>query len=192
MNQKQLVGMPVVAIELRDEPAVVLDLRNNHGGSDTPAHDWVTRFSREDYRWACSAQVVKDQDHPLRHWRSSSDSGYQISGGAHAESPYDGRLAVLIDTGVASSGETFAFLASTVQGAVLLGENSSGCSAYGNVEPHEPLPHSRVSLWFGRSRFVWECTRPVVEGVGMFPDYWLDVNDPVAWLAAHPEALGME
>ena len=93
---------------------------------------------------------------------------------------------MLTDARVASSGETFAFLASQIEGAVLLGENTSGCTAYGNVEEHAPLPHSNNEQRFGRSRFVWECVRPVVEGIGIFPDYWLHESDPVGWLADHP------
>ena len=71
-------------------------------------------------------------------------------------------------------------MASQIPGAILLGENSAGCSAYGNVQTLGPLTHSRISLRCGRSRFVQDWVRPTREGIGLFPDYWLDAEDPVA------------
>ncbi len=186
MNQARLDGLADTAEPLRGAELAVLDLRGNGGGSDTPARDWVARLSHQWFGWGCGSALHKGETDPLRRWSSWSGSRYRMGGEGFADQPFGGRLAVLIDAGVASSGETFTFLASQVEGALLLGENTSGCTAYGNVEPHPPLPHGRVELWFGRSRFVWECVRPVVEGVGIFPDYWLDDPDPVGWLADHP------
>ena len=186
MNRARLDGLSDTAAELRDQDLVVLDLRGNGGGSDMPAREWVARFSHQWFRWGCGSTLHKGERDPLKRWTSWSGSRFRMGGEDYPGTPFSGRLAVLADAGVASSGETFVFLASQIQGAVLLGENTSGCTAYGNVEGHDPLPHSRIELWFGRSRFVWECVRPVVEGVGVFPDYWLDDPDPIGWLADHP------
>jgi hypothetical protein len=186
MNRQRLDGLADSATELRDEQTVVLDLRDNGGGSDDPAREWVARFSHQWFRWGCGSSLNKGESDPLRRWQSWADSRFRAGGEGFPDEPYGGRLAVLADSAVASSGETFVLLASQVEGAVLLGENTSGCTAYGNVEAHDPLPHSRIELWFGRSRFVWECVRPVVEGVGIFPDYWLDEPAPVEWLSENP------
>jgi len=186
MNKQRLDGLADSAAGLRDEDTVILDLRDNGGGSDDPAREWVARFSHQWFRWGCGSSLDKAQTDPLRHWTSWADSRFRMGGEGYPSAPFGGRLAVVADNGVASSGETFVFLASQVEGAVLVGENTSGCTAYGNVEEHPPLPHSRIELWFGRSRFVWECVRPVSEGVGIFPDYWLDEPDPVQWLAENP------
>jgi hypothetical protein len=186
MNRARLDGLEDTAAALRGAELAVLDLRGNGGGSDIPARDWVAGLSNQWFHRGCGSSLHKGETDPLRRWSSWSGSRFRIGGEGFADEPFGGRLAVLIDGGVASSGETFATLASQVEGAVLLGENTSGCTAYGNVESHPPLPHGRVEFWFGRSRFVWECVRPVVEGVGIFPDYWLDDPDPVGWLADHP------
>jgi hypothetical protein len=185
MRESSLRGLDASADSLRQQPAVILDLRGNGGGSDSPARQWCSRFSHEWFRWGCHAQVVPGEAAPLRHWYSGSDHTYILNGGDAAEVPFDGQLFVLTDTGVASSGETFAMLASQIEGAVLVGENTAGCMDYGNADQHLQLPHSRIDLWFGRSRFVWQCVRPAAEGVGLFPDYWLDEEDPVLWLSEH-------
>ncbi len=185
MREASLRDLGASADSLRQQPAVVLDLRGNGGGSDSPARQWCSRFSHQWFRWGCHAQVVPGEAAPLRHWYSGSDHAYILHGGDAAEVPYDGQLFVLTDTGVASSGETFTMLASQIEGAVLVGENTSGCMDYGNADQHLKLPHSRIDLWFGRSRFVWQCVRPAAEGVGVFPDYWLDEEDPVQWLSEH-------
>lgn len=182
MRESQLEGMAATADALRQEPAAVLDLRGNGGGSDGPAREWCSRFTHQWFRWSCHAQVVMGETEPLRHWFSGSDHAYILHGGDAAQHPFEGQLFVLTDTGVASSGETFTFLSSQIENAVLVGENTSGCMDYGNADQEVTLPNSRITLWFGRSRFVWQCVRPAAEGVGVFPDYWLDVEDPITWL----------
>ena len=124
---------------------------------------------------------------PMRRWwsvrgRKLGDFGSSLPA---APSPYHGSLVVLTDSGVASSGETFALLSGQVGGAIVVGENTAGCVHYGNVQMHGPLRHSRFRLHFGRSKFVPDCVRPNREGWGCFPDYWLDTADPLAEIAGH-------
>jgi len=183
MRESSLRGLDASADSLRQEPTAVLDLRGNGGGSDSPARAWCSRFSHQGFRWGCHAQVDPTRSEPLRHWRSGSDHSYILHGGDAAVEPYAGQLFVLTDTNVASSGETFAMLASQIDGALVVGENTAGCMDYGNADQHLKLPHSRIDLWFGRSRFVWQCVRPAAEGVGLFPDYWLDEETPIQWLS---------
>lgn len=186
MYPNLLEGMAETADTLRTLPRVVLDLRRNGGGSDIPAMHWCQRFSGQPYEWAARVGHWSGRSDPLRAWLSYPGSTRpRIAGPSvpSAPEPYPGRLFVLVDKGVYSSGETFAQLAGQVQGAILVGENTAGCVAYGNVEPHDPLPHSRIRFSFGRTRFVVDWVRPTREGVGFFPDYWLDTRDPVGVIA---------
>jgi hypothetical protein len=184
MDAKRLQGFPACADTLREKPALILDLRGNPGGSDAPAIEWCQRFSGQDYYW--QAQVMQDYSSNPANW--SGDHCLGVPGkmlswrsGEYepASVPYAGRLCVLADKGVASSGETFLLLASQIHGAILLGENSAGCTAYGIVRALGPLTYSRISFHCGIARFVPDWVRPTREGVGLFPDYWLD-EDPVA------------
>jgi hypothetical protein len=190
MIENLLDGMAASADTLRHLSPLVLDLRRNGGGSDRPAMQWCQRFSGQPYEWIARVARRPGRTDPLRAWMSfPGDTRSRIAGPSvpAAPEPYPGRLFVLMDKGVASSGETFAQLAGQVRGAVSVGENTAGCVNYGNVESHEPLPHSRIHVDFGRSRFVVDWVRPNREGVGFFPDYWLDTEDPVTVIAAYAE-----
>ncbi len=185
MHAPSLAGLPGSADSLRVLSELVLDLRANGGGSDTPAMQWCSRLSGQPFRWECGASMNVAEPDPRRRWTSHLD-GWLTGIEPRAPEPYGGRLLVIIDNGVASSGETFAMLAGQIEGAVIVGENTAGCTSYGNVGTHGPLANSRISLSFGRTRFVPECIRPTREGVGMFPDYWLDDPRPLEALARRP------
>ncbi len=194
MVTSNLQGMAGSADSLRALPRLVLDLRQNGGGSDEAAIEWVQRFSRQPFNWiAFGAYHNPHQPRALR-WRSavgaSAGAVGMPSGGDPPTAPFGGRLLVLVDKQVASSGETFTQLAGQVRGALIVGENTAGCVTYGNVTRHEPLPHSGISASFGRTKFVEDWVRENREGVGFFPDYWLDVADPVALLADYLKAIG--
>ena len=191
MAEERLEGLSASADSLRVKPAFVLDLRGNGGGSDSPAMDWMMRLSAQPLRVMGSVQRSGRETDPLRAITSFAFGVWRPDPGMMpglAIAPYDGKVAVLIDRGVASSGETMIQMAAQLSHATLIGENSAGCVSYGNVEAHGPLPNSRIRLHFGRSRFVLDVIRANPEGTGFFPDYWLDEPDPVAtvsnWLAA--------
>lgn len=182
MNAALLEGLTATALPLRRAERVVLDLRGNGGGSDTPARQWATAFHRGPYRWTDGADLELGDGDRADRWRSFA--GGTIGGRGR---PYRGELRVLVDGGVASSGETFVQLAAQIPGATIYGVPTAGCSRIGNVEAQPPLPSSRIALAYGHTRFDWDDVRPVREGRGIFPDVWLDEADPVAFVAALPD-----
>ena len=175
-----LRGLTDAATALRDEEVVVLDLRGNVGGSDTPVAEWSLAFSGQEFRWHHAANLQPGAAPGPERWTCHLGSTVAAAwpGANRAPRPYAGRLFVLSDRRVASSGETFLALASQIPGAVVLGENSAGCTSYGNADVIETLPNTGITVRFGRTRFVAELHRPTREGVGYLPDLWLDDEDP--------------
>ncbi len=188
MDSRQLEQLPASADTLRGQPHLLLDLRGNGGGSDAPAIAWSRRLSGQPFDWISSVQVRPGERDPLR--RYATNVGSRLAADVIfgpddpvAGEPYGGRLAVLVDKNVASSGETFTQLAAQIRGAILVGENTAGCVDYGNVEVHPALPHSGILCAFGRTRFIEDWVRSSREGVGFFPEYWLDDEDAAARVA---------
>jgi hypothetical protein len=173
-----LEGMAETATKLRDLPAVVLDLRANGGGSDVYAAQWGRRFTDEQPRiYEGWASIQRGETDPLLRWQSCYWN-WQVRVPEAATKPYGGRLFALIDNGTCSSGESFAIVAAGIRGALLLGENSGGFGTYGNVDHRFTLPNSRLTVVYGGTKFA-AAGRPFREGLGLFPDYWLDTDDPV-------------
>jgi hypothetical protein len=174
----EVEDMPKSAAEVRECPAVVLDLRANQGGSDHYGWEWCRHFTDQNLRaFSGFANVHPGEVDPLLRWDSRLLAALD---NPYASVPsYSGRLFVLTDTGAGSSGETFTSLAGQIEGAIVVGENTAGCCTYGNMDQHFDLPHSQFHVSFTRSKSV-SGHRGSREGFGFFPDYWLDTDDPVA------------
>jgi hypothetical protein len=192
MSPGSLAGFPESADSLRGAAGLVLDLRGNGGGADTPGMLWVQRLTAQPFDFVAHVFTWPEGNDAASSTSSYPGSRVALIAGEkvpQAPAPFARPVQVLMDKGVASSGETMVLLAGQLAGAVLLGENTAGCSAYGNVQELGPLAHSRIRLHCGRSRFVQDWVRPTAEGVGFFPDYWLDTEDPLALLAARRDLL---
>ena len=177
MVVEELRGLSDTAAQLRDASRIILDLRFNGGGSDQPAIDWFARLGAGQLRWTAGADLARGEGPREARW-TRWGAGHVGRG----SNRFQGELDVLIDGSVASSGETFVQLAAQLPHARLYGQNTAGCSLYGNLERQAPLPHTGLVATFGHTRFDWDAVRPVVEGRGIFPDVWLDDADPVGRL----------
>lgn len=84
-------------------------------------------------------------------------------------------LVVLIDSYVASAGESFVHYLQSLKNLILIGTNTSGIGNIGNQGIHI-LPYSKIKFNFGMSLsvdsdLIWR------EGLGCFPDFWIPSSD---------------
>ncbi len=175
--------MPPTADALRAKPAVVLDLRGNGGGNDDYGVQWCTRFTSQELRKSLGwCSYFAGETDALRRYQSliprasEAESRGELS--LLAPARYQGKLVIVIDDAVGSAAECMVAMASQIDGALLVGENSSGCMTYGNADQRFDLPNSRLWISYPRNKDVL-AGRPFREGVGFFPSYWLDTEDPV-------------
>lgn len=183
MNPQKLEGLPATADRLQKTPLLVLDLRANGGGSDLPGMEWcarLTSYTVEDPNGFCNIRFGATD--PLRRWNSSFGFNWlgrlRPTRSGDAGEPFGGQLVVLADNGTGSAGEGFVRLASRVPGALVVGENTAGCETYGNQSQRFVLDNSKMEIRFGCSKGVY-AQWPVQDGMGYFPRYWLDTDDPV-------------
>lgn len=183
MDEGQLTGLVATADAVRKAPLVVLDLRGNGGGSDIPAIEWCARLAGRPVTSAggfCNLRA--GEANPQRHWNSFFGDYWWVRLGevsvASTREAFDGELVVLADNGTGSAAEGFVKFASRIPATVIVGENTAGCLTYGNQTQTFVLTESKLEVRFGWSKSAF-ATRPFREGLGYFPDYWLDTEDPV-------------
>ncbi len=90
---------------------------------------------------------------------------------------YEGKLIILTGKNKASSAESTVFYAKKIfshsEQLIVLGENTMGCTAYGNIFCYQ-LPNSGIALHMGTFSYNLEKNN---EGFGIMPDYWTTSED---------------
>ena len=114
-----------------------------------------------------------------------SESNYKFN-----KSTYNGKIIILTDKGVASSGESVleqAYLFFKEKNQVIqIGTNTSGCASFGNLCTYH-LSNSGLQVTCGFTDFsvdIIKSNKFKGEGKGYFPDYWCTVNDLEKTIAA--------
>jgi hypothetical protein len=134
------------------------------------------RGARE--RLAYGNRVVDEAESagvPLRVWRPRS-----VVTEGHAPSRFRVPLVALVDSGCASACESFVSHVRQLDGAVVVGENTGGIGAFGEVLVYR-LPKSGLGMTAGMKYFRDpDPARAVPEGRGHLPDYWIDTDAPLA------------
>lgn len=184
------------ADSIKNTKGAILDLRGNLGGSDIVAWNWCGAVCPQHYRMSEGNSIIAGgSGNPRSRWNPLTISPgilLPLQGQeklALQNNRFSGRLFVLIDKNVASSGETFAALLRQIPGAVWVGENSRGCVSYGNADITRKLTHSRILLRYGYTLYSWGATFPTREGIGFFPDYWIDSDNPYQVIAVLGDML---
>jgi len=96
---------------------------------------------------------------------------------------YNGKIFILTDEAVASSGESIleqAYLFFKKKNQVIqIGTNTSGCASFGNLSFYH-LSNSGLQVTCGFTDFTGKITKSNKfkgEGKGFYPDYWCSVKD---------------
>ncbi|WP_026476088.1 S41 family peptidase [Alkaliphilus transvaalensis] len=184
---------------LRDRDFLILDIRGNMGGSDQYPARWIENYTRNTPSGDVIAshlytditvnatmgflQTIKDEE--LRKGEEDKIRRVLEADYYPGWSPVNYQLPrniansnivfVLIDGDVYSSGETFVRMLRQVENVVFVGVNTGGATLVGNMMGFM-LPHSRLSLNFGRTLILPSDLKDL-EGIGYQPDLWVSPDE---------------
>ncbi len=96
--------------------------------------------------------------------------------------PNDTTIIVVTNNLVASAGEGMVMRISRLENVVIVGENSMGALAFGNVSTHM-LPNSGIMIWISINFNIFP-DHQTREGVGLLPDLWVPADEAVNYAVA--------
>lgn len=170
----------------RDSDVLVWSVLNNYGGSSSYPANFV-RGLNDHAVWEVNGSVLKNPlldeevQEPVKTYQTFL-GGEKID---HTQATYSGRLFVLQNKGVASSGESAVKFAQSVKNVCFVGSATAGCGQFGENRGYR-LPNSGVTFHMGYKVFNMDGFE---EGKGIAPDYWLDTTDPVGAVVEYINTL---
>jgi len=201
---KELLIYQESAKKLHDQKDIILNIWGNGGGSSNYSYAWVEElndfvghrvssgrlyspaiiegWANEDIEKSPSiAEMVlqfrKDlpefQQNPRWLWKLNPATINRSRGS------FAGRVIVLVNRKVASSGELTTSYAQSFPNHLIVGENTAGIGAFGEVRTYI-LPNSKIFLGMPSKLFL---EKDIKEGSGYMPSYWLDTSHPIEELA---------
>lgn len=180
---------------LERTPNLIIDCRNNGGGSDLtfyPLKPYVYTGPVKDFRgqiYATEDNLQKyenlrtNMDFPKKYRRQFGRTAKKMRRnlgefiGKCGEAtdkfrnpkPYPQRVAILINGNCASSCEQFVFYAEQSQRVTLIGQNTAGILDYGNLHNLD-FPCGRFGLAYPTSRSCGVSVGKGIDGIGVPPD----------------------
>ncbi len=198
------------ASDLANEPIVIVDIRGNGGGNSSWGEQWLQNLTGVTPEgpyimlalWTETAVQGSinlntfwgfggDYLEPLRDElaRLQQEGGGWVGPYIPEFSPLPNAeqlVIVLIDKGVASSGESFIGYLNQLENVVFVGENTYGAGQFGEVTRFI-LPNSGLPVQFGIKLF-FHPDLSNAEGIGYLPDVWVQADQALDKTLAAIEA----
>ncbi|MCL2202865.1 MAG: S41 family peptidase [Defluviitaleaceae bacterium] len=190
------------AEKLQDEPAVILDLRGNGGGSSVTASRWIYTLTGEIVPFNhIQIGIYVDEANPVeRTPYCTSTYTTQVNLDRFLPMPFDhfgglfmmrylpdeivereNILIVLADRFTGSSAEFLVDLTTNITNTLIVGTNTRGVANFGGNYV-KTMPRSGVPFRFSNRAIFWpEGHLP--EGIGIAPDIWVSGDALTAALA---------
>ncbi len=175
----------------QNQSVFIIDLRGNQGGDSSYAAAFLANYLNEQaeakilYAQRFSKPLAYFAHHGTGEYRYTQEQAdyFQEERSWWMSSQLDGKkqnhdntIFVLMDQNTASSAETFIQLLRPLANVYLVGSNTRGSSAFGNVCYFFYLPHSNTRIGFGTSMQFFQ-TMERTEGVGILPDLIVEPED---------------
>lgn len=181
-HDPKLEQAAVQAVErMQNAPAIVVDVRGNHGGS-TPV-DLTAKLMDRPYRWFAESTPLSIGLFKYRGYLSTHSELYWYGEEQPADkTPYRGMVYILVDGGCFSACEDFVVPFKDNQRATIVGERTAGSSG----QPFGKNLGNGMGVGLGTKReFLPDGSE--FEGVGIAPDVAVETtveslrqgNDPV-------------
>lgn len=159
---------------LKDSPCLVWSLLSNGGGDSTYPMHFMLGLNNNAV-WEVDLAVIRNAAFDSSLPPVKKYDIYNIPKPDMTKSEYNGRLFVLQNKVVASSGEAAIMYARNVKNVCFVGSATAGCGQFGDNVTYE-LDNSKLRFRMGYKVFNMDGFD---EGKGLLPDYWLDSENPV-------------
>lgn len=191
-NRRHAVAFMSFAEQLRDEPVIIVDIRNNSGGNGLLATRWVYALTGEivpsnyvSVKALKYARHVFNPDNPFeiapdvsdKFWsRRSFGDGYTLINYAPRRIIEREQLFILLtNRNTGSAGESFADQVFNMSNTLVIGTPTMGGMAFDVRYPNMTLLRTGTAFGFGRTMNVWPEGH-FAEGAGIHPDIWTSAN----------------
>ena len=176
---------------VRDEPAVIVDVRSNSGGNSLLPTRWFYALTGEIVpsnltqlgTGGADGRELENmmESHPLQEGYAEYfanfrqlDENHSISFDFPRRIVYREQIIiVLTDRATVSAGEAFTDLTTNMSNALIIGSPTSGTLAFSGRADVKLLPNSGLNFAFGRGKLLWDDNH-FAENIGIQPDIWTD------------------
>lgn len=159
-EREQLEQFARSGLEYRDAPVLIVDVRDNPGGSDVYIWDFIKGLCSAEPDYPC--RFVQRYSKLFREYAAAWDllkrPDLEITESDGIRLPGRRQVFVLMNEGTASSGESAIAYLKTLENTVVVGDRSAGCFTCGNCMTVY-LPHSHMPVYFGTGMVLYEKTR---------------------------------
>lgn len=146
----------------RDADTLIIDVRDNPGGSDVYIWDFIKGLYGTEPDYSC--RYVQKNSALFRkyaaQWDLSDRADVEVTVCDGVRIPSRRKIFVLMNEGTASSGESAIAYLKTIENTVVAGDHSAGCFTCGNCMTVY-LPHSHLPVYFGTGMVLYDKTRNI-------------------------------
>ena len=166
------------ASRYRNDQPLIIDLRDNPGGSDVYIYEFIRGLFGAEPQYGC--RFVQRYSPLVREYLKRQGIPARYAGDVEITEddaiPIESRkpIYVLINEKTCSSGESAVAYLKTVSSVVTVGERTGGAFSFGNCV-RVWLPNSHLPVYFGTGMVLYEKTRNIDAEGGFRGDISMDV-----------------
>jgi len=183
--------------KMRNKDTIIIDLRNNNGGSMVNVEEWYKGFTGSKLQkdiiqsGLYTNTSVSLSKHNFEVKKNESDETknkcLEVISGYESEKYFPGwsnikyeefnppenkvKIFILLDESTASASEFFTYYLRKLDNVTLVGTNTNGCVLTGNCNSAY-LPNSKIPLHISHKIYMNKEFHSI-EGLGIFPDLWV-------------------
>ena len=142
----------------RNDKPLIIDLRDNEGGSDLYIWDFIVGLFGAEPDYPC--RYVQNYSELFCAYANIEKSGILISESDGVTIRNSKPIYILINEKTASSGESAVACFKTIENTKIVGTHTAGCFTCGNCMTIY-LPNSHIPVYFGTGMVLYEKTRNI-------------------------------